>query len=328
MGADPLIGRAQERETAGDVKQAAELLAQWLAMNPGAPGSARVFARYFQLEQDFPSLLSASMRFATSAKGVPGAGEQYGRIARLLDVSGRVEEARDVYLAAINEGASSSTLVSAFLLSLEMNDTASMQTALERLKGTGGDAEPLLGALMDLRAGREAAARGALVGLAEKTGDSGLAVRALWVLYEYSRARGDAAGQASARKKLDARFPGSPEAAIASSTDVFLTPRPEALVGAAEQTAGSSPGSTAAPPSPRGSLAVQAGSFQMKENADDLMRELTEIGFSPVVRHETVDGKDRYRVFAGVGVDADAAKALLAALKQKGYSGFIVKDAQ
>ncbi|HEY9595746.1 MAG TPA: hypothetical protein VHE79_14805, partial [Spirochaetia bacterium] len=119
--ADPLIGRAADRRKAGDTDRAAELLLSWLSLNPGAPGAARVFGDYFTMEQDFGRLVTESRSFLKGAEGLPGAGGQLLRIARLYDIAGRVEEARDAYLAAARNGASDEALVSAFLLSLEMN---------------------------------------------------------------------------------------------------------------------------------------------------------------------------------------------------------------
>ena len=52
---------------------------------------------------------------------------------------------------------------------------------------------------------------------------------------------------------------------------------------------------------PSSKVSVQAGSFLMKENADDLVTELSKRGFAPVVLHETTQGKDRYRVLAAAG---------------------------
>ncbi len=71
---------------------------------------------------------------------------------------------------------------------------------------------------------------------------------------------------------------------------------------------------------------MQAGSFKVKENADDLIAELTRRGFSPVLRQETLQGKDHYRVFAATGLDAEQARATIARLKQLGFSGFVVSE--
>src|SRR5208337_427514 len=73
-------------------------------------------------------------------------------------------------------------------------------------------------------------------------------------------------------------------------------------------------------------VSVQAGSFQVKENADDLSAELSKRGFSPIQRTETIQGKEHYRVLAGVGLDAVQARALLAKLLQQGFSGILIAE--
>ncbi len=64
----------------------------------------------------------------------------------------------------------------------------------------------------------------------------------------------------------------------------------------------------------------------MKENADDLCAELSKRGFTPSQIHDTAQGKDRYRVFAGSRMDLDGARQVVARLSAAGYYGFVVRD--
>lgn len=375
--AEPLIAHARTREKAGDAATASELYAAWLAANPGASGAAAVFSAWFREEQDFPRLVDLSLWFLDTAKGVPGAAVQFLRIARLLDVSTRSEEAARAYVSAYKEGGPPSALLSAFLLSLEMNDLPGMKTALAQLNGKGGAAELLLGALRALQTGDDAAAQATLVGLAEQTGEPDLAMKSIWILYQRSKARGDDVGQAAARSRLAARFPDSPEAALATGVpadsghlQVVLSPSPlpdlyslqgaplpaaEAVetpgLAAPPAPAGPSPGATQAtaePASPANPVtataastnpgvtvpattaiplySVQAGAFQMQENADDLVGELKRYGLTPTIIQEKAQGKERYRVMAATGQSADDARALLQKLDKLGYHGFMIAD--
>jgi cell division septation protein DedD len=365
IGADALLQRAADSERSGNLDGAASALAEWLSANPGAAESAGVFDSYLRVEQDFPKLLQTAAGFLKTGRGVPGAAAQFERIARLFDLSGRIEEARDAYLAANAEGAPDSTLVSAFLLSLGMNDAQSMSAALERLKGRSPSSEILLQALSDLRVGDRAAARRALLGLAEQTGNPDLALKSLWVLYQDAQGAGETAGQSDARAKLGRRFasapetllaagapgPGSPAGrqvvlpapapdAISAGTPAAAAPAPlpkapEASPAVAGQPQPSSPGpSTPAAQAPSGPTAaaaavrysVQAGSFQMKENADDLLLELGKRGFSATVLHDLSQGWDRWRVFAGSGLERDAAEAVRTKLSAAGFTGFLIQD--
>jgi hypothetical protein len=365
--AEPLVLHARQLEKAGDQEGAARLLSAWLAGNPGTSGSSSVFLTYMRLEQDLPALLDASGRHLQSAKGLPGAAGAFERIARLFDLAGRVEDARNAYLSAHEEGAADSTLVSAFLLSLQMNDTDMMASTLAKMPGKGGSAELLLRALSEIRAGDRAAARATLVGLADQTGNPDLSVKALWILYQTAHTGGDSSGEAAARSKLVSRFSASPETALTSVPASAESSAPRPIVvqmpapggldqGAALPSAGvvtpdsappkavPAPAVTPAPDAPPQTApqnntpvapaaqpssplnSVQAGSFLMKENADDLLSELTKRGFPAVVVLETIQGKDRYRVLAATGLDGDAAKAIVKRLSDAGFRGFLVQD--
>jgi cell division protein FtsN len=371
--ADPLVARAHQREKAGDTEGAAHLYGAWLQANQGAPGEARVFARYFRLENDYHALRDASLGLLATGHGLPGAADQFAAIARLFEIGGLAGEARDAYLRAYSEGAGDSTLVSAFFLSLQMHDSDAMAKCLAPLESRGVSSARLLRALADVQAGHGEAGGAVLSGLADNLADPDAALKARWVMYAAAAAAQDQKGQADARARLAADFPGAPETALLSSPrtgtvvlfpspDVFITgdsrpdslpleaarlaqppappttipaqaapePTPTSVPAAPAQTtpAPQSTGPAQTAPAPQTSepsrVSVQAGSFQVKENADDLTAELSKRGFSPIQKIDTVQGRERYRVFAGVGLDQSQARALLAKLFQQGFSGLLV----
>jgi cell division septation protein DedD len=341
LPADSLIGRAQNAVRAGNDEAAAELYGAWLRGNQGAPGSARVFGSYFSAEQDLIALLSVSSSFLQTGRGLQGAGQQFVRIARLFELCGRVQEARDAYLLAHAEGPPEASLISACILSMEMNDVEALERGLASLGQAPGAAASLLRALAAARAGDYVAARSILVPLAAAEGSQELALKAMWVLYIASGAQGEASDKDGARVMLTSRFPGSPESALVSSSlsgqnkgapmvvvqaltpDFLAAPGEAPTVRMIE-----SPAAPAVPAEPprTGASAVQAGSFQMKENADDLVAELAKKGFDPIVREETAQGRTLFRVFAATGLDLAQARSLLAELKKQGFSGFVVSE--
>ena len=357
--ADPLIAHAWQLQKAHDSQGAAKLLSAWLVMNPGAPGGAAVFSAYMRWEQNLPDLFDAAGRFLQSGRGATGAAAQVEEIARLFDLAGRIEEARNAYIAAHDEGAPDATIVSAFLLSLQMNDTETMSSCIQKMSGKGETTELFLRALSDVRGGDPAAARAQLTGLAEQTGNPDVALKALWILYQASRSSGDSAEQAALRAKMAGRFAAAPETALTGGPSV-PGPAPRATViqmpapgpfdagtgqtRPAQQTQQSAPlqpvqqpvqsppvvpdGTPTARPGVPSSptMSVQAGSFVMKENADDLVSELTRRGFAPVVIHDSTQGKDRYRVMVGTGLAVDAAKGILKKLSDAGFRGFLMQD--
>jgi cell division septation protein DedD len=328
-GADPLIRRAHEREKAGDLQTAAALLASWLGANPGASGSPAVFGSYLLVEQDLPALLGESAQFLAAARGVPGSALLFEKAARLFDLAGRIEEARDAWLAAFAEGSPESSLVSAFLLSYQMNDIPSMSAALEKVERRGSTVDLLLQALSEIRKGDRTEARAALLEVAEQTASPELSMKALWVLYQADLHSGDPAAATQARSRLKSRFASAPETAIAAgSGGPGAKPPKTVVVEMATPVAfdAAIPAATVSPPTTKATVSVQAGSFLMKENADDLVAELSKRGFAPVVVYETVQGRDRYRVLAGTGLETDAAKSVLKRLSGEGYGGFIIAD--
>jgi hypothetical protein len=353
---------------------AAQLYGSWLEANPRAEDSPRVFSRYFSLEEDFPTLMDASVKFLASARGLPGAAPQFALIARLLELSGRREPARDAYLAAYGEGAGDAALVSACLLSLQMDDRETLAKSLPQLKGRGSATGALLDSLAALQAGDDSGGQEKILSLAETTGDPDLQLKSLWILYAAATGRGDEKSAADLRARLHERFPDSPESVIAARAtavtgkSVFLAPTPDSFTRPLGQAGHDSrdsgpadtapaaapvapagvpvapagaPGAAGAPAEPgvsQGPLAaaptppaaqgtsVQAGSFQMKENAEDLVAELTRRGFSPVMRQESIQGKNHFRVFAATGLDGEQARSVIARLKQLGFSGFAVSE--
>ena len=271
-----------------------------------------------------------------TAKGIPGAAVQFLRIARLFDVSARTEDAARAYLSAFSEGAAPSALFSAFLLFVEMNDLAGMQKSLAPLTGQGGSAELLLGALFALQSGDDASAQATLIALATQTGEPDLALKAMWILYQRSTARGDISGQTAARLRLSTRFPDAPETAVAVAAS-FPPGQAQAVAAASpwpfyylrdetQPAVSPAPSSQPAVPISAGNYSVQAGAFQMKENADDLAGELSRHGLFAMIIHEIVQGKDRYRVLAATGLSGDVARAVVQKLGELGYSGFLIPE--
>jgi cell division septation protein DedD len=73
-------------------------------------------------------------------------------------------------------------------------------------------------------------------------------------------------------------------------------------------------------------FAVQAGSFQVRENADELVKDLARAGFAAIVREGSAQGRSVFRVFAATGLDRESAAVLLERLRSAGYSGFTVAE--
>jgi len=362
------------------------MYAGWLESNPGSPEAPIVFNQYFRQEGKLAPLLETAGKFLHSAPKGMYVSETLSRTARLFEVAGRPEDARDAYLAALATGWSGSSLESAFLLSLEMNDVEALRNALAMMKDSPKDTVDFLKACVALQTGDTGPASRELARIAETSADQSTVLRALWLTYQISVQAGDSSTRQDAARRIQARFPRSPESAIVFSAEKGSTPRTPAtvtllalpgsfLAGAPgaplPETAGSaaavpvnarpvaavppvpvaqpapvapaapSPlsatqaapappatdsGSKASTVSAQKTVSVQVGSFQMKENADDLVGELTRNGFSPFLRVDQQQGKSLYRVFVGSRLSVEDARRVLDRLHQAGFSGFLLSD--
>jgi cell division septation protein DedD len=184
----------------------------------------------------------------------------------------------------------------------------------------------------DLIAGRFEAARTASVRILSAVEDPSARLSAAWNLFEAARAGGDPAGIAQAADRLAQLFPGSPEAAIATAavsgvdSRISEAPSPMLFVSSGKAPA-KVPASGAAAVTPATkTFSVQAGSFQVRENADELVKDLARAGFAAVVREGSLQGRTVFRVFAATGLDREAAASLLERLRSAGYSGITVPD--
>ncbi len=368
-GLDPALQEARLEQMGRDREGAARMYAVWLDANPGSAQAPAVFDRYFTTEQDLSSLLDTGEKFLMAADKGALLGESMERIARLFEIAGKTEEARDAFLSSFAHGGSFSSLESAFLLSLQMNDADALQSTRSAAKGAENEIMDFFAACAALQKGEYGPASASLSRIADTAADQSIALKALWLGYRMAARSGDPAARQVALRRLQARFPRSPEYALAvaddstagsrASSSVSVMPLPDRFFSEASDSSktisgpsvpapqgtasqGTAPQGQAsrdnqappdkaspdqAPTAAAGSaLSVQAGSFQMKENADDLIAELTRKGFSPTLRIDAQQGKPLYRVFAGSGLSVDEARALLDRLHGAGFSGFLLKD--
>jgi cell division septation protein DedD len=189
-----------------------------------------------------------------------------------------------------------------------------------------------LSSTRDLLAGRLEAARTASARILSAVEDPSARLSAAWNLFEAARAVGDPAGLAQAADRLGRLFPGSPEAAIALSavsgagSRVSEAPSPMLFVLSGKPSA-KLPGPVAPAVTPAvKTFAVQAGSFQVRENADELVKDLARAGFAAIIREGSAQGRAVFRVFAATGLDRESAAVLLERLRSAGYSGFTVAE--
>lgn len=323
----PLLAEAARLEQAGDSEGAIRIYRAWLKDNTEDPARVdTVFAALFRLEPNLSELLELS--------ATPGLGPQpLLALSKLAEMSGRSEEARALSERAWKGGGGAEALVAYALLALEMNDAAAATGALDVLRAHGEAWANLVDGYSDLAAEQWDRCRETLGRAAEGSDNPRIALAALWGLYECSRRSGDAGGMAAAAAGIGRRFPGSPEEALAAgraspwpNPAQFAAPSVGQAAAAVQDGSPSAQAASAAVQT--GSYAVQAGSFATRENADELAADLSKKGFAPVVRQETRDGKTLFKLYAGVGMDRDAAVSLAENLRKAGYAGFVISEAR
>ncbi len=210
--AGPLLADAA-RSAASDRQTEARTLAAWLDANPGAPGSGRVLDSYLDSEQDLGRAIQVALRFVASSASVPGAAPGLHRIAQLLSLAGRVQEAREAYLASYRAGGADGDLLEALLLSLEMNDPTSVSGELAEYRARGGANADRYDAILSLALGKVA---GNGAGASSSAATDDVALKYLWIAYVGALATGDSQAVTSASVALASRFAGSPEAVMAA----------------------------------------------------------------------------------------------------------------
>jgi cell division septation protein DedD len=331
------LEEAWQLERAGDSAAAARLYLSWARDRAGEPRSLAGIAGFLRTERSFDALVDACRDFVGSMPKLPGSWPLIAESAQLFELAGLDEEAAAAYVEAWSRGGPASLLVRAMRLALAMGDLEAYAAAANRTVTVAGF-DPLA-ATADRLAGRIDEARHVSNGILAAVGDPSARLVAAWNLFEVSRSTGSPADRAQAAERLGMLFPGSPEAVIAlaaasaAAPRVLEAPSPSLFFSAVQlpqvQPPVAQPPVTqppAAQPVTAKTFSIQAGAFQVRENADELIEDLVRSGFAAVIREGTAQGKTVFRVFAATGLDRDGAAQLLERLRVAGYAGFAVAD--
>jgi cell division septation protein DedD len=339
VGAGSASGRplqleeARRLEREGDAAAAARLYLSWARERPGQPSSLAGYAGFLRTERGIDALVDACRDMARSLPRTPGAWPLVADTARVFELAGLDEEAAELAVDAWRRGGEAGLLERAMRLYLAMGDLDRYAALSERVVTLAGlDA---LASTRDLLAGRLEEARTSSARILSAVEDPSAKLSAAWNLFEAARADSDPAGLAQAADRLGLLFPGSPETVIALSavsgagSRVSEAPSPM-LFALSGKPAAKVPGPVvpaAAPAAPAAkTFSVQAGSFQVRENADELARDLARAGFTAIVREGLAQGRVLFRVFAAIGLDRESAAVLLERLRSAGYSGFTIAE--
>ncbi len=291
------------------------------------------YENYFRLETDLDSLLRITESLLARTKNTELPAGLAKRIAWMYELSGRTDEARALYEREFFAHGSTEAFDAAVRLLLEMNGKEEAAALLASRQGEAGNG--VLEGQSALQKGDTASAKMLFKKVLEKPDIAGNSLRAMFGMYLAARVEGNKKDADEAAAGLAKVFPLSPEAAIvrasSSEADAARTRISSAAVPAIYF--GGADASTFCPVKPSTveitpKVSVQAGSFTMRENAEDLSSVLTGRGFSVRVRESEGSGRKLYRVFAASAVSEEEAKAVVLKLQELGFYGFIVPEAE
>ncbi len=300
---------------------------------PVSPSLYVAFENYFKLETDLDSILRITESLLERTKNAVFPSGLAMRIAWMYELSGRTDEARALYEREFSAHGSMAAHDAAVRLLLEMNDKEKAAALLASRKDAEGSG--VLAGQSALQTGDTASARTLFNKVLEKPDSAEDSLRAMFGAYLAARAEGNRKDADEAAAGLAKAFPLSPEAAIARAsgsesdtarTRISAAAVPARYFGGVDSSTFSAVRPSAVEIAPK--VSVQAGSFTMRENAEDLSSVLTGRGFSVKVRESDGSGRKLYRVFAASAVSAEDAKAVVLRLQELGFYGFIVPDTE
>jgi cell division septation protein DedD len=326
---EELLRRAEALASAGESGPAAAAYRAWLRDNAETEGAGRVLLAAVESCSEADDALRLLADFASKLRDAETREACLQLQADLLQLVGRPEEALAVQLSLPE---TPRRLVERGVLYLELGLTAEAEQVLQKARqgAAAGPAARYLLATLYLATGRGEQGEAELRLLADGQPAPAEAPAALLALGEALRARGEEQAAGMVSRELQARFPASPEAALAlraagvRRAAVPLRLLPGELASAARLPESEQPAAAtaAARPTAAPKALVQAGSFRDPDNARYLVRDLAARGFSARVMEL---GEPRFfRVVVGPEQSLELAQELLLRLKDAGYEGVLL----
>jgi len=148
-------------------------------------------------------------------------------------------------------------------------------------------------------------------------------LRSVTIRLDEESHRGASSSEAPAEPVAAAPAPAPPTAARAAEAQPTASAPAAPAAGHGDAAPASKP-AAAHPPGSSEVWSVQLGSFESRENAERLVRELKRKGFTARVAAGEGRGREWYRVRAGPARDRAAAQSLARRLKAAGHAGSVV----
>ncbi len=318
------------------------------------PRSASEFPAAFEgllrLETDINSIADSARLLLEAPRTDASFQGLWEKTAHIMEMSGRFELAADLYGKEFSASGSQTALESEIALLIEMND---LETAAARIQLCGNPgSKTLFQAEILLRKGEAASAGELFSALKDATPD------AIYGRFAADSSRNDRTAMAASARELALVFPLSPESIIAGAAvqgerggktrmypsavpAQFLPPQPipdgsdptitepsaqAPATAPAPASASGAAATQAVPDAPARNVSVQAGSYHVRENAEDMVKVLISKGFAAVIGERVIGGRTYFKAFAAASVDITEAKKVLEELRLQGFDGVLYFD--
>ncbi len=347
------LQEALSLEKTGDKEASTRVYKLLIARLPPGAELYSSFEGLLRVESDVDSLVDSARTLlgkagsSTPPHGLPG------RYAVICELAGDLVTAAGLYRVEFEASGSEDALHAAIALAIEMNDLDTAGALIPKCGDPGQKAR--FQAEAALQEGNSSSAKEALAAYLLHVKSSDLPPAALFSSLSVAVAISDREGAIRAEERLAADYPLSPESVIATTaikgddggkTRIYAAPVPaQFLVGvqsteaspsvpapeppgasAAPLPAESAPEDASVPAPPKRNVSVQAGSYLVRENAEDMARVLREKGFSAVVREQVISGRTYFKALAAASTDISEAKKILDDLRKKGFDGVLIFD--
>ncbi|MDR3200821.1 MAG: SPOR domain-containing protein [Spirochaetales bacterium] len=345
---------ALEREKLGDRAGAASAYEDWLKANPQSPEFTQVLFHAADIHPDLASSITLLEKFQSVPPEKTTRSAIQGKTATLCEISGDFVKAQKLYDEAYYAAPGEETFASLYRSARLLFELGETQKSEERARLVADQCKnpvtkkraALLLTRITAAAGNPEEALRVVLRLTEDPADTTDNENIFLFIFTLADSLGRQPERTLALQRLAKDYPDTPEFRLASrsggqSGAVTPFPTPSALLNplsppetparteGAAVPATSAPAASPAPappPPPPVAIAVQTGSFSVKENAEYMTRDLRKLGFNAEIR-ETPGrtGAPVYKVVVPLPQGgADESQHTLIRLKEKGVEGFLL----
>lgn len=316
-----LLDKASAAEKEGALETAVDVYNQWLMENTNSNNYYKILNHMLSIEKDPEKVLKLQKNYENRIKS-KNKSDFYEKMGQLQEMLGFIDEAEKSYKKAWLSSAKENfgCLVSSAILLFTMGEMDKAEQEALIVSSNANDTNINVKSLILLAniygaTDRSAKAIEQLNMVRKKYNDGNLMPAALALLYQLYKKRKDTVNSKEVFKELKSSFPDSIYYAIINSNNnrnIQFLPDPALLLNITID-------------KDTENYRIQAGSFNVKENAFYLVKDLKEAGFNAYIEETSIKSKRYFRVIIGPFANFKKAQEVIDNLAKKGFSGFAVK---